>query len=686
MGGKSVPQRRPDIRKYTRSVENIELTWIPMSDGRRLAARLVLPKSAAKRPVPAILEYIPYRRRDGTRARDEEVMYWFAGNGYASVRLDISGSGDSEGLIEDEYVKREQDDALEAIAWLAAQPWCSGAVGMIGISWGGFNGLQVAARRPPALKAVISLCSTVDRYHDDVHYMGGCLLNDTMDWGSAFFTYGALPPDPEMVGERKWRAMWRARLEGLELYPALWMKHQRRDAFWKHGSVIENLDAIECPVLAVSGWVDGYTSAVYELVENLKAPCKGILGPWGHKYPHLGVPGPAIGFLQECNRWWDQWLKGIDTGVDQDPDMRMYLQDAAKPAPHNDERKGRWLGIPSWPSTGIKPTTLHFNGGQLGSARARKSKSAMRSILSPQTTGLGGGEWCAYGLGKIAPELAVDQQDDDGGSMVFDGAPLSKAVSIVGRPVVRLRIAADRPQALIAVRLNDVRRDGTVARVTYGLLNLAHRDSHAKPSRLKPGTFYDVQVQLKGCAQVVPAGHRLRIAVSTSYWPMVWPSPKPARVTVDPSGSSLELPLLKNETGFRKVKFAPVQYASPLKTTVTAPDQDGRWAIHDIDRQEVTFVVSRDDGSTIISDIGTEVSYTKEKLFSVGRNDPLASTAKAVCSVHYRRGTWDARVETETSLTTDSTHFHLKGVVRSFDRGRPFVERIFNHSFKRDCL
>ncbi len=378
-----------------------------------------------------------------------------------------------------------------------------------------------------------------------------------------------------------------------------------------------------------------------------------------------------------------RWL---DTGVDQDPDMRMYLQDAAKPAPHHDERKGRWLGITSWPATGIKSTTLHFNGGQLGPVRARKSQKAMRSVLSPQTTGLGGGEWCAYGLGKISPELALDQLDDDGGSMVFDGAPLRKAVSIVGRPVVRLRIAADQPQALIAVRLNDVRQDGTVARVTYGLLNLAHRDSHAKPRRLKPGTFYDVQVQLKGCAQVVPAGHRLRIAVSTSYWPMVWPSPKPARVTVDPSASSLEIPLLKSETGFRKVKFAPVQYASPLKTTATAPDEDGRWAIHDIDRQEVTFVVSRDDGSAIIDDIGTEVSYTKEKLFSVGHDDPLASTARAVCSAHYRRGKWDARVETETSLTADNTHFHLTGVVRSFDRGKPFVERIFDHSFKRDCL
>jgi len=295
-----MPQKKPTIRNYRRSADNVELAWIPMSDGRRLAARLVLPKNAAKKPVPAILEYIPYRRRDGTRARDEEVMYWFAANGYASVRLDISGSGDSEGVIGDEYVKREQDDACEAIAWLASQPWCSGSVGMIGISWGGFNGLQVAARRPPALRAVVSLCSTVDRYNDDVHFMGGCLLNDTMDWGSAFFTYGSLPPDPEMVGERKWRAMWRERLEGLDLYPAKWMEHQRRDAFWRHGSVIENYGDIQCPVLAATGWVDGYTSAVFALVENLKAPCKGILGPWGHKYPQVGVPGPANGFLQEC--------------------------------------------------------------------------------------------------------------------------------------------------------------------------------------------------------------------------------------------------------------------------------------------------------------------------------------------------------------------------------------------------
>src|SRR6266508_2661683 len=155
--------------EYRKLVDNLELAWIPMKDGRRLAARLLLPTDACQKAVPAILEYIPYRRRDGTRVRDDQYHYWFAANGYGVARVDIAGTGDSEGLVEDEYVEREQDDALEIIAWLSRQPWCTGAVGIIGISWGGFNGLQVAARRPPALKAVVTVCSTVDRYANDAH-------------------------------------------------------------------------------------------------------------------------------------------------------------------------------------------------------------------------------------------------------------------------------------------------------------------------------------------------------------------------------------------------------------------------------------------------------------------------------------------------------------------------------------
>ena len=675
----------PQVRNFTRRVDNIEVAWIPLSDGRRLAARLVLPKNAASKPVPAILEYIPYRRRDGTRARDEGTMYWFAANGYVYVRVDISGSGDSDGLIEDEYVKREQDDAVEIIAWLAKQNWCSGAVGMIGISWGGFNGLQVAARRPPALKAVVSLCATVDRYHDDVHFMGGCLLGDNNDWGSAFFTYGSLPPDPAMVGRHKWRALWRQRLENVDLYPALWLEHQRRDGFWRHGSVIENYAAIEIPVLAVSGWGDGYTAAVFRLVENLSSPCKGIVGPWGHKYPHQGVPGPAIGFLQECKHWWDRWLKDLPNGVQDLPDLRLYLQDSAKPKAHYDHREGRWLGIKHWPSKNIRTECFHLNAGELVKTGTRR-KRAKLSISSPLTTGTAGGEWCAYSLGKVAPELPIDQREDDAGSLLFDSAPLTRELKIVGRARVRLRVAADKPQAFIAVRLNDVHPDGAVSRITYGLLNLSHRESHARPSKLKPGTFYDVSVELNEAAQSVPRGHRLRLAVSTSYWPMVWPSPDKTSVTVDTAGSSLDLPLIVSERGMQPVEFGPVAHGAALSRTVTRPDKETRQFVRDLETQRTAYVAKRDDGDYIIDAIGTRIRIAKDKVFSVIEDQPTIAQVNIDWQFAYQRDSWDVSVKNQHPDELRREEFLSSGDANGARQRQTFFERRFKRTLRRDNL
>jgi hypothetical protein len=669
-------------RDYREVVDNVEIAWIPMTDGRRLAARLLLPKDAGTKPVPAILEYIPYRRRDGTRVRDDETHYWFAAHGYGVARVDIAGSGDSDGLIQDEYHGREQDDALEIIAWLAAQGWCTGSVGMIGISWGGFNGLQVAARRPPALKAVISLCSTVDRYADDVHFMGGCLLNDTLDWGGYFVTCGSLPPDPEIVGWERWKDMWKHRLDHLDCYPMLWMEHQRRDAFWKHGSVCENYGAIQIPVLNVSGWVDGYTAAVFRCVENLSG-AKGIAGPWGHKYPHVGIPGPAIGFLQECKRWWDRWLKGIDTGVERDPSLRLWLQQCEPPQPHFDERKGRWIGLPQWPSKQIKPHKLYLGDGAL---LPKRTKAKPRSVLSSLSTGLASGEWCAYGLGKIAPELAIDQREDDAQSLCFDSAPLKKPLTVVGRSFVRLRLASDKPQAQIAVRLNVVHPNGAVERITYGLLNLAHRESHEKPTPLKPGQFYDVTVELNEIAQTIPVGYRLRVAVSTSYWPIAWPSPEAATVTIDPSKSSIEIPQLTSEKGLAKVKFAPAEKSPPAPITIKESGGESRQIILDIERQRVNFVIKRNDGAYVIDEIGTEISLTKLKDFAVSRDGREPPRSLVATTVHYKRGDWNARTETELVMTSDKTHFHMEGRVNAFESGKPFIAREFKRSFRRDCL
>ena len=412
---------------------------------------MVARENAETQPVPGILEYIPYRKRDSTAYRDSLMHPYFAGHGYACVRVDLRGSGDSEGVLTDEYLAQEQQDGLEVLGWIAEQSWCSGSVGMMGISWGGFNALQVAAHRPPALKAIITVCSTDDRYADDIHHMGGCLLGDNLSWASTMFAYNSCPPDPLLVGER-WKELWLERLKGSGLWLDTWLRHQRRDDYWKHGSICEDFSAVTCPVFAVSGWTDGYSNAVFRLLANLKGPRKGLIGPWGHKYPHLGVPGPAIGFLQESLRWWDRWLKGIETGIMEEPMLRVWMQESVSPTTYYDERPGRWIGEPSWPSSSISHHQYSLVRGSLVDSDEAIPERPL-TIQSPLSVGLFAGKWCSYAAG---PDLAHDQREEDGGALVFDSAPLKEPLEILGAPVVELDLQANKPIAMVAVRLSDV--------------------------------------------------------------------------------------------------------------------------------------------------------------------------------------------------------------------------------------
>ncbi len=656
-----------------------------MRDGRRLAARLFLPITASTEPAPVVLEYIPYRRRDGTRLGDEGMHRWFAAHGYACARVDIAGMGDSDGLVGDEYALREQDDGLEVIEWLARQSWSSGAVGIIGISWGGFNGLQIAARRPPALRAVISLCSTVDRYHGDVHYTGGCLNEENLEWGAYFFTMNAFPPDPEIVGAERGRELWRHRIEHASLAPADWLDHQRRDEFWKHGSVCEDYAAIEVPVLAVSGWADGYTAAVFDLVERLSSPCKGIIGPWGHKYPQDGVPGPAIGFLEEATRWWDRWLRDVDTGVESDPAMRMWRQDSMAPAGHIPERSGSWIGFDTWPSPPDGRSNWYLaSGGLLHASQDPDRNAGTASICSPLTTGLAGGQWCAYGLGKIAPELPLDQRHDDAGSLTYDSDVLAEPLTIAGRPTVRLRVASDRPSALIAVRLNAVHPDGAVERLSYGVLNLSHHDSHEHPTAVVPGAVYDIEITLKGIAQTVRAGQRLRLAVSTSLWPMIWPMPELTTLSLHETGCVLSLPEANGAAALPTDLFGAPTDARTGAVTEVRPGSETRWINHDVGESRTTFTAARDDGVYVLDDIGTEQSFTRVRSSSVVDGDPLSATASVACRATYRRGGWNVRVESDLDMTCDAEAFVMTARLAAYEGDELFAERWFDRRIPRD--
>lgn len=672
-------------RSITRTVET---AWIPMSDGRRLAARLFLPKDPT--PVPAVLEYIPYRRRDGTRLGDDAMHLWFAANGYAGVRVDISGTGDSDGHIGDEYVSREQDDALEIIEWLGSQDWCSGTVGMIGHSWGGFSGLQAAARRPPRLKGIVSIYSTDDRYECDAHFMGGCLTDSNMMWGHAFTGFSAQPPDPAIVGEDRWRDMWLERIEHHTLFPAKWLHHQRRDGFWKHGSICEDYSAIECPVLAVGGWLDGYTRTVFTLVENLKAPCKGLIGPWGHTMPHVGFPGPAMGFLEECKRWFDRWLKGIRNGVEDDPAMRLWLQDGIAPGPVLTERPGGWVSFSDWSADTVGREIFGLTA-ECGLAPGKRAAAAVGkvqeiSILSPQTTGRAGQEWCPFGLGSISPEGSWDQREDDANSICFDTGPLERPLSIAGFGYATLRLRSDRPQAMVAVRLVDIAPDGSSTLVSFGLLNLSHRKGHAEPQHLTPGEFVTVTVELKPVAQRVSRGHNLRLAVSSSYWPMVWPSPEAVTLTIDPERSSLSLPLLPSETKTEPARF-PVATHAPLgPSTVLTPERQERRFITDAVTLMTTLEIIDDTGIFRIEETGTETRLEMIRHLAVHRDDPTQARTETSFRQFFRRDDWDARLNSIITMTADRTHFHFTGHLEAFDGDTLLAQRDYRESIPRDHM
>jgi putative CocE/NonD family hydrolase len=654
---------------------------IAMRDGARLAARIWRPIGSETKPVPAILEYLPYRRRDGTAERDALTHPYFAGHGYASVRVDMRGSGDSEGVLLGEYLKQEQEDGLDVIQWLAAQSWCSGSVGMIGISWGGFNGLQMAALRPPALKAVISVCSTDDRYADDIHYMGGCLLLDKVTWGSTMFSHNTAPPDPEVVGPA-WREMWLRRLEESGFWLETWLRHQRRDEFYAHGSVCEDWSAIECPVFAVGGWADGYTNSIFRLLANLKGPRKGLIGPWGHKYPHFANPGPRVGFLQECLRWWDKWLKGIETGIMDEPMLRAWMEEPARPKPHYLHKPGRWIAEAQWPAERSSPVSWKLSPGRLEAGEI--PKGATVSVSSPQTTGLAAGKWCPY---CMWPDQPLDQRAEMGGQAVFDSEPLSSPLEIFGFPVGELEIASDRPNGLIAVTLCEVFPDGAATRVTYGLLNLTHRDSHADPTPLETGERYFVAVKLNAAGHRFGQGNRLRLAVSTSYWPLVWPSPQTMSLTIFCGRSRLHLPVRTPHDLDQRLPPLPEPASAPeLRQTILQRGGSSWRTETDVYTGKTILRRVADDGVRLIENIGLEVAFRSEHDYTIQADDPLSARVETRYRRHYRRDGWKVGSETRIELTCTLTHFRLKAELAAFENDQRVVERNWSVEIPRDLV
>ena len=667
------------VEVFPHRVREIEHGWIPLPDGCRLAARLWLPEGASRAPVPAIVEYIPYGKRVGTRERDEAMHHWFAGHGLAAVRVDLRGSGESEGVLRDEYLPQEQQDGADVIAWIARQPWCSGAVGLIGKSWGGFNALQIAALRPPALRGVVTVCSTDDRYADDVHYMGGCLLNDNLWWGAVFFQLVGQPPDPALVGGR-WRALWRERLEAAEPPPLRWLRHPLRDAYWRQGSVCEDYAAIGCPVYAVGGWADAYTNAIPRLLAGLRGPRHGLVGPWGHAYPHEGVPGPAVGFLQDARDFWLACLAEAAPRVRADrPLYRVWMQESVPAGFDGRERPGRWVAEPAWPSPRIELRAFHLSDGRLGPP----GPPATLSVRSPQTTGGAAGGWLVAGV--------RDQRDDDAGSLCFDSEPLAERIEILGAPLLRLVVASDQPVAFVAARLCEVAPDGASARVTYGLHNLTHAEDHASWAPRVPGRKTEVLLRMNDVAHAFPVGHRLRLALSTSYWPLVWPSPRPVTLAVDTSGCRLELPVRPPRAddaalpAFLPPEGAPRSQWSPVTRGEFQRDADRDPATGELASSMRSGFDA--DGRVAIGrcdPIDMEGGDATRVRTRIHPHDTLRARAAMAQRTELRRDGWSAAVETELEISCTEDAFRVEARLAAEEGERTVFERRWDERVPRE--
>ncbi|WKK24358.1 CocE/NonD family hydrolase [Streptomyces olivoreticuli] len=529
---------------------------IPLPDGTRLYARIWRP--VTEEPVPVLLEYLPYRLGEWTAPRDAQRHPWYAGHGYASVRVDIRGHGNSEGLPGDEYDATELADGVAVVNWLAAQPWCTGKVGMFGISWGGFNALQIAALAPEPLKAIVTVCSTDDRYDNDVHYMGGSVLGvDMHAWAATMLAFTCRPPDPAHLGE-EWRPLWLKRLETLQPPIHTWLAHQTRDAYWRHGSVCEDYSAVRAAVLAVGGWHDPYRDTVLRLVEHLPGPAAGLIGPWSHQYPDRGLPpGPAFPFGNDA-------------------------------------------------------------------------------------------------------DLPPDQRDEDAKSACFDfPVPKDGPVEILGRPRVRLRLRSHAPRGQVVARLCDVAPDGSSTLVTRGALNLSARHGRDRVEPWPEGAVEDVQFELNAIGHAFPPGHRIRLAVSSAYWPWIWPQPGSAGFTLHPDGSTLELPVRTPTTD--TITFAGPEQSAPLNVVLPEPEQQRpeRRIVRDVAAGTWHLEVDPRYGGTRVHPDGLEFTEDALETYTVHERDPLSARTRSDWTIRLHRPGlgWDVMIRTRSEITADAEDF-----------------------------
>jgi len=654
----------------------IRSAWIAMPDGTRLSADLYRPTGGkADEKFPVLLEYLPYRKREA-QSRNWPLYSYFVQRGYVVAAVDIRGTGNSEGrLIPYEYSEIEQADGEVVIDWLSKQPWSNGNIGMFGISWGGFNSIQMAARNPPALKAIIAIDATEDLFQDDVHYMDGIMHLDS--WEMSMDLDNARPGAPDyVIGDDNFRNRF-----DTEPWMLTYKNQQRDGPFWDRASARDRYDDIRIPSFHIGGWYDGYRDSIPRMLEHVKnAPVKAMMGAWHHTWPHQPYPGSGMEWRHEAVRWFDQFLKGKDTGILDEPRFAVFVRDWHSPGPHLDDAPGSWRYEDGWPIRRIRDEVLYPQPNRtLMTAEPAPETHPLRYI--PSVGFEAGGPVMWWG------DVAHDQRGTDAFSLVYDSGPLEEDLEILGFPRAILTVAANATRANWTARLSDVAPDGTVTQVTGAAMNGTHRVSARTPAAIVPGEPIELDIEMHFTSWVFPKGHRIRLAVNNAMWPMLWPTPEPMTTELHLGASRLTLPVVPYEK--RPVPdFLPPSKNDPEFGGVESLEggtTSGYGEISSVERNPQTGTVV----AKATNESGTRYPWGIERNFETIRyeiNDHAPADAKVTGTYRMeaelpgRKLVWDA----ELTFRSDRENFHYSYYRRLSENGEPVREKTWNQTIPRD--
>jgi hypothetical protein len=649
-----------------------------MSDGGYLSAHLFMPDAPG--PFPAVFDYYPYRKDDAS-AGNLRYHHYLAQRGFVGIRIDVRGTGGSTGVALDEYSLQEHLDGVEAIAWIAAQPWCNGNVGMFGSSYGGFNSLQVAMHRPPALKAICPMYFTDNRYTDDCHYKGGAMqmLYDIGTYGLGMVVMNALPPYPEGAGEQ-WADIWEEHLKN-EPWILRWLENQIYNDYWKHGSLCEDYSAIQCAVYLIGGWRDGYTNCNLRVFEHLRCPKKVIIGPWLHIAPDVGLPGPKIDHLYEMVRFYDYWLKGIDNGIMEEPPVTIYVQKFDPPEAERPMTSGFWRHEPGWPLARVRQQALYLAESGTLQATSPAAEQTGQYIYNP-TVGTTFGMFSA-GSPLVLP---MDQRLEDAYTLNWTSPPLTAPLEILGHPQARLSVTATTDIATITIRLIDVAPNGAAALVTKGILNLTHRESHEMPSSIAPGQIYEVTIPLDATSWLFEPDHAIRFSVAGADFPNSWPSPKPYVGTIYYGGQHASALLLPAVNPQEPVLPEPqLQPPTPFEPTVQSQPEKATWRVARDHIVGTTEVYMRTAGRTRLND-SMEIEGERNVTCLVSEHNPAQASVRGLSrtTLYWPDRTIETRARGQIESTTDT--FNVTIQLEITMDGLPHFSKRWVRTFPRRLL